>query len=210
MVHRIANCKAVEAAYPLTSLFSLTLFNRVVYFPPSGLVLNSEGIDMLFTLPMETPVLGISASTADEKPIPSVLLFQPSTQAVRDANSLTAAGNYSEVDYLSNIQLMTDFVGDQIHLIAETSALRLENDQFNAAEFLDLTSYVQLSDPAMPGPEYDAPRESWDQARPSQVQPRKAWSEVYERYREQRMDVCGLDLEPVMKNLVDNGADEEL
>ncbi len=186
------------------SLLSLTSFNRVVYFPASGLILNSGGIDMLFTLPMETPMLGISANTQDESTVPSVLLFQPSTQAVRDMGQSLAAGNYSEDDYLQNIQLMTDFAGDQVHLVAKTSALHLENDQFDATEFLDVTSYVHLSDPLMPGPEFDAPRERLGLARPSQVQPRRAWLDVYERYREQRMDICGLDLEPFAEDSTDD------
>lgn len=155
---------------------------------------------MLFTLPMETPSLGISANTQDDSTVPSVLLFQPSIQAVQNVGSSLAAGNYSENDYLQNIQLMTDFAGDQVHLVAKTSALHLENDQFDASEFLDVTSYVHLSDPLMPGPEFDAPRERLDLARPSQLQPQKAWDDVYERYREQRMDICGLDLEPVTED----------
>lgn len=152
---------------------------------------------MLFTLPMETPSLGISANTQDDSATPSVLLFQPSTKAVRDVGPSLAAGNYSEEEYLQNIPLMTDFAGDKVHLVAKTSALHLESDRFDATEFLDVTSYVQLSDPLMPGPEFDAPRERLDLARPGQLQPRKAWVDVYERYREQRMAVCGLDLEPV-------------
>ena len=165
---------------------------------------------MLFTLPMETSSLGISASTQSEDADPSVLLFQPSTQAVQDIASSIAAGDYSEDDYLQNIQLMTDFAGDQVHLVAKTSALYLGSDQFNAAEFLDLTSYVHLSDSLMPGPEFDAPGEMLELARPSQDQPRKAWVEVYERYREQRMDVCGLDLESVAQISNDGTTSEDL
>ena len=163
---------------------------------------------MLFTLPMETTILGISASDQDDDAIPSVLLIQPSVQAAQDAAVSRTAGNYSEDDYLSKIQLMTDFAGDQIHLVAKTSALNIENDQFDAAEFLGLTSYIQFSDPAMPGPEFDVPRELWDLAIPSQFQHRRAWLEVYERYREQRMDVCGLDLEPFVTDRPGEKPDE--
>ena len=161
---------------------------------------------MLFTLPMETSSLGISASTEEEDSIPSVLLFQPSQQAAQEAASSLAAGNDTEDSYLQNIPLMTDLAGDQVHLVAKTSALQLENDQFDTTEFLDVTSYVHLSDPLLPGPEYDAPRKQLDMARPSRIQPWKAWSDVYERYRQHRMEVCGLDLEPVLEDSVDTSS----
>jgi len=202
--------EAAPEAYPLISLFSLTSFSRVVYFPPSGLILNSGGIDMLFTLPMDTPSLGISASTQEESTTPSVLLFQPSMKIARGIASSIAAENFTEDDYIQNIQLMTDFSDDQVHLVAKTSALHSQNDQFNAIEFLDVTSYVHLSDPLMQGPEFDAPRESLDLARPIQDQPRKAWVDVYERYREQRMNICGLDLEPVTRDSTDDTSGGEL
>ena len=159
---------------------------------------------MLFTLPMDTPSLGISASTQEENSTPSVLLFQPSLKIARDVASSIAAGNFTENGYLQDIQLMTDFSDDQVHLVAKSSALHSENDQFNAIEFLDVTSYVHLSDPLMQGPEFDVPTESLDMARPSQDQPRKAWVDVYERYREQRMNVCGLDLESVTRDPTDD------
>ena len=165
---------------------------------------------MLFTLPIETSSLGISASTADESAVPSVLLFQPSTRAFQDVISSIHAGSYSEDDYLQNIQLMTDFAGDQVHLVAKTSTLHMENDEFDARKFLDVTSYVHLSDPLMPGPEFDAPRGMLNMARPSSFQPRKAWVDVYERYREQRMEICGLDLEPIAQDPVDGTSVEDL
>ena len=165
---------------------------------------------MLFTLPMETPILGISASTADEAAIPSVLLFQPSMQAFQDFASSFAVVNYTDDSYLQSIPLMTDFAGDQVHLVAKTSALQLENDQFDATEFLDMTSYVHLSDPLLPGPEYDAPRGQLELARPRRVQPRKAWADVYEKYREHRMEVCGLDLEPDLTDSADDTSGGDL
>ena len=43
----------LEEQYPLTNLLSLVWFNRLIYLPPSGLLLNADPMDLLFTLPME-------------------------------------------------------------------------------------------------------------------------------------------------------------
>ena len=56
---------------------------------------------------------------------------------------------------------------------------------------------MQLLDPNIPGPEYDVPRSLFLQSRPEEIEARKAWEELYEIYRLRRMDICGLDLEPI-------------
>lgn len=91
---------------------------------------------------------------------------------------------------------MTDFAEDQVHLVAKTSSLRLENDVFHVDDYLENTAYIQLSDPQLPGPEYNVPQKLLLSAKPATVGPGKAWERSYEIFRERRMDVCGLDLEP--------------
>ncbi|KAL8810946.1 MAG: hypothetical protein Q9223_001963 [Gallowayella weberi] len=194
-----------EAAstFPLAGLLSLTAYNRVIYLPPSGLVLDTSGLDHLFTLPMESDVLGISAGSEDEAILPPVVLLKPSKEAFQTAlELLTPSKTYDEDDFLSRIPLVPDMPEDQIHVVTMTSSLKSEGDDFNATKFLDSTSYVHISDPKMLGPEYDASQESVASARPRGLQPKKAWQEVYERYREGRMDVCGLDLEPAPKSAI--------
>lgn len=192
-----------DSVFPLAGLLSLSAYNRVIYLPPSGLVLDTSGLDHLFTLPMESSILGISAGSEDETASPSVVLLQPSKEAFQATLASLLADKYDEDDYMSKIPLLADLPEDQVHVVAKTSTLRHEDDAFDATEFLDSTSYIQLSDPDMLGPEFDAPRQSVAAARPKQPEAKKAWLDVYEKYRQLRMDVCGLDMEPAPKTVKD-------
>ena len=145
---------------------------------------------------METPVLGISAPTEKGITEASIVLFEPSEKAYRDATDQISKSGYSETEFLHNMPMLTDLAEDQVHLVEKTSALHLENRNFSAADFLDATGYVHLSDPGLPGPEYDVPRSKLFTAQPTDPDARKAWQQSYEMYRQQRMEVCGLDLEP--------------
>ncbi|KAL8836056.1 MAG: hypothetical protein Q9170_003069 [Blastenia crenularia] len=185
--------------FPLAGLLSLTAYNRLIYLPPSGLVLNTSGLDHLFTLPMTSDFLGISAGPVGEATAPSVILLSPSKESFQATLASLDSETYDEETFLSKISLLADLPEDQVHVIATTSSLRSEDDGFLAAEFMDSTSYVQISDPDILGPEYDTSREVLASARPKKPQPRKAWQDLYEKYRQQRMDVCGLDLEPAPK-----------
>ena len=62
--------------------------------------------------------------------------------------------------------------------------------------FLEMTGYVHVSDPDLPGPEYDIPKHKAFTAQPTGAETRVAWERSYEMFRQQRIDVCGLDLEP--------------
>jgi hypothetical protein len=62
------------------------------------------------------------------------------------------------------------------------------------AELKD-TAYVIVEDEGLPGPEFDIPYGDWLSARPEEGEQRRAWEGVYERYRDARREVCGLDLE---------------
>ncbi len=107
----------------------------------------------------------------------------------------TPAGSYSDDEFLRNIPKFTG-TAEQNDLAAKTSRIALESDSFNATQFFEAASYVQLTDPTLPGPEFDLPRELLLRARPKQLQRRKAWETIYEIFRQQRMNICGLDLEP--------------
>ncbi|KAL8963626.1 MAG: hypothetical protein Q9183_004987, partial [Haloplaca sp. 2 TL-2023] len=188
-----------ESVFPLAGLLSLSAYSRVIYLPPSGLVLDTAGLDHLFTLPMESSILGISAGSAIESASPSVVLLQPSKDTFQAELAALPADKYDEDHYLSKVRLLADLPEDQVHVVARTSGLRFEDDGFDADEFLDSTSYVHIADPNMLGPEFDAPRQSIASARPDKPQSKKAWQDIYEKYRIRRMDVCGLDLEPAPK-----------
>ena len=142
-------------------------------------------------------MLGIATGSKNEAIVPSIILLQPSNDAFQSMLSSLPTGGYREDGVLEKIPLLSDMPEDQVHVLARTSDLRFEDRDFSSKEFLEETSYVQFSDSTILGPEYDIPRSSISSAIPKDEQPKKAWKDVYERYREKRMDICGLDLEPV-------------
>lgn len=199
-------------AYPLAGLFSLTEYDRLMYLRPSGLILNSSPLDDLFTTPMNTSLATLSARSGHFPMAPSIFIVKPSMERYHDLVASLFAGEASEETFLQNTPPL---VGksptpdrDGVRLLAETSALKLEGDDFNATSFFAGTSYVHIRDPGMPGPEYDAPRNTFLRARPKGFHARGAWEDIYETYRTKRMDICGLDLEPV--GMAENRDDEEV
>lgn len=186
-----------EAKYSLTGLMSLTIFNRLIYLRPSGLINDSSQLDLLFTLPMDTPVLGIAATNHDRGAEKPIMIFQPSLKAYDQLASAFPAESYSDDEFMLRIPAMTDFAEDQVHLVTKSSTLVLAEESFDARESLEATAYIHLSDPYLPGPEYYLSDSLLSMARPTRPGPRKAWEGAYELFRERRMNVCGLDLEPV-------------
>lgn len=185
-----------EERYPLTNLLGLIHYNRILFLQPSGLILDSTPLDLLFTLPMEKPLLGLSAPD-DESMHPAILLFEPSKEIYQDVTSSLPEGAYLDGEFLQRVP-STPAPADgesSMTLVAQTSALRDVEAQFDASQFLDTTAYVRLSDPDLPGPEYDTSRQDYVRAMPRSKQARKAWEGVYERFRDARMEICGLDLE---------------
>lgn len=198
-----------EELYPLTNLLALHYYNRVLYLRPAGLILDPTPLDLLFTLPMDSPILGLSAPTsASETPPPTILLLQPSKSTYKELSSLLPEGAYPDTEFLNLIQVESAPTDADFHtrLLTETSALDAENvAEFNATRFLEMTAYVHIEDPGVEGPEYDVPRPDFVRAMPSGKQARKAWESVYERYRDARRDICGLDLKPVERKPDEGG-----
>lgn len=172
------------------------MFNRLMYLQPSGLIVDSEKLDLLFTLPMETELLGISTRSQQEEKLPPLLLLEPSMRAYNGSLPSIVARTYSDEGFLQNIPKITKTSENQTNLVVKTSSIHLEDENFDLSYFMENIAYVHISDPGMPGPEYDTPRSRLLRARPKQAEQRKVWEAVYDRYREQRMEVCGLDLEP--------------
>lgn len=184
-----------EAAYPLFGLLSLSIFDRLIYLRPSGLIIDSADLDLLFTLPMESSILGISGKSEEEFNLPSIVIFEPSISAYNGALSAIPIEIYSDDEFLRHIPQISGNAG-QGHLIARTSAMSLKFNKFTATDFFKSVSYVQLTDPDFPGPEFDIPSEMFVRARPKLPQNRAIWERVYEIFRERRISICGLDLEP--------------
>ena len=190
-----------EERYPLTNLLSLIHYNRILFLRPSGLILDSTPLDLLFTLPMEQPLLGLSAPE-DGSMQPAILLFEPSKETYRDVISSLPEGAYPDGEFLQRVTTTPAPADGEspMTLLAQTSALGDVDAQFNATRFLDTTAYIRLSDPDLPGPEYDIPRQDYVRAMPGSKEARQAWEGVYERFRDARMGVCGLDLERVERH----------
>lgn len=81
------------------------------------------------------------------------------------------------------------------NVVYESQNLRNALEGFNVSVFEAATTYVRLSDPELPGPEYDVPYADRARIRPKNSEAREAWEKLYERFRQRRMEVCGLDLE---------------
>lgn len=181
-----------------------------MYLRPSGLILNSSPLDDLFTLAMNTSLATLSARSEDSPVTPSIVLLRPSTSRYHELAAAFSTGDYSEETFLQNTPPIVEkspIPGrESVRLLAETSTLRVEGDDFDATTFFAGTSYVHIEDPSMPGPEYDSPRDAFLRARPNCFHARGAWEDIYETYRTKRMDVCGLDLEPV--GFAEDGDDE--
>jgi hypothetical protein len=81
------------------------------------------------------------------------------------------------------------------NVVYESQKLRDAIDGFNATLFEQATTFVRFSDPEIPGPEYDVPYYLRAELRPENEEAKEAWEKLYERFRQRRMEVCGLDLE---------------
>lgn len=198
-----------EEKFPLTNLLSPHHYNRIIFLQPPGLILDSTPLDLLFTLPMETPMLGLFAPGPDnERGQPSILLIQPSKQAYADITSSLPEGAYPDSEFLQLVHIESAPTDAEFHtrLLAEISQLDANSvADFNATQFLSTTAYVHISDPE---PEYDIPRQEFMGAMPSGKQARSAWESVYARFRDARMNICGLDLQPIEKAL-DGGSGKQ-
>lgn len=193
---------AEEEKYPLLSVLSLMHYNRILVLRQPGLILDSTPLDLLFTLPMEKPMLGLS-DPQDERREPVILLFEPSKETYHDIAATLPEGAYPDEEFLQKVPVehAPEDPEKRVHLLATTALLGNENsDSFTAKDFLDVTAYVHVEDPGLPGPEYDVPRQDFVKAMPRAKEARKAWESVYERFRDARMNVCGLDLEPMERN----------
>lgn len=171
------------------------MFNRLIYLQPSGLIINSGKLDMLFSTAMVSETMGISATFQEKAVTPPVIIFEPSVEALNKTIAVMEAGKHKEDEFLRNIPSSNAATSNRSYSVVETSAIHLEDDRFSLSSFIDTTSYVHISDPGMLGPEFGSSVSRLVRARPEQTEPREVWEAVYERYRQKRMEICGLDLE---------------
>ena len=80
-------------------------------------------------------------------------------------------------------------------MLSTTASLKGASGDFNATAFLSSTAYVLFTDSDLPGPQYDVPYRLKTRSRPKGDDERFVWEKMYETFRQNRMDICGLDLE---------------
>ncbi|KAG8525787.1 uncharacterized protein KY384_000547 [Bacidia gigantensis] len=195
-----------EERYPLSNLVSLINFNRIIYFQPSGMVFDASPLDLLFTLPMESNnLLGLTSPITSSADRPAILLIEPSKKLYQETMAALPEGTFQDLEFLQLLHIThapsTASDPDQRNpamLLAESSSLHSVDAGFNATKFLDTTGYVHFQDEGVPGPEYDHMQGDFEKAAPSRREARNAWTGVYEKFREGRIDFCGLDLEPIV------------
>lgn len=192
-------------------LFSLTKYDRLLYIPPSGILLDQEPLDALFDVPLELPMIAFpppvdAASGTTTTTKPSIFLLQPSkTEYTRSKELLSTNSSLFDPILLAAYYNTTTNRDPQTQppqppitldpsLILRTSTLRHLRPDITTR--LSTPAYLHLSDPNLPGPEYNIPRRKFLSIRPEAPQARRLWEFAYETFRERRMAVCGLDLEP--------------
>ena len=172
----------------LATLLALTTFDRVVYLQPKGLVLDVELLDGLFGLPVDASVTPIDAQGAWPH---QSLMVRPSLSLARRPGAVR-----------ENLPRPLLAEAPLAELLLQTSALRdppeALAENFNHSTFYDYTAYVTFTEADIPGPEFDLPAGTFARVQPSSAQHRAAWRSLYERFRMERMAICGLDLQPIV------------
>lgn len=191
---------SLPSSYSLASLFSLVDYERIIHLSSPGLLLDASPLDSLLAFSESEPVAALPANAERKELLTSLLLIHPSAE------------NYSRLRELRSTQPMTDLdlfrksfpVPDSLlsswsmslgNLFYESTSLRNSIEGFNSTIFTEATAYVRLSDPELPGPEYDVPYYDRVRIRPKNEEARFVWEKLYETFRQRRMEICGLDLE---------------
>lgn len=130
----------------------------------------------------------------------SLLLIHPSVETYRQLRELRSSQPMSDLELFRTTfsfpdSLISKWSLSMGNVVYESPSLRNAIDGFNATVFEQATTYVRLSDPEIPGPEYDVPYYKTAAIRPSNQEARTVWEGLYENFRQRRMEICALDLE---------------
>ncbi|KAK8238642.1 hypothetical protein HDK90DRAFT_233241 [Phyllosticta capitalensis] len=194
-----------DSAYSLTSIFSLADFDRLIYLAPSGLIIDSLALDSLLAFSPPKQLAALPADPSASKISTSFMVVQPSTTTFKELSAARAAEqqhSFSDDEALfqrffpARSSLLPPSLELDTTLYYESRELRSLGDPeaFNSTAFFGSTAYVRLTDPELPGPEYDVPYGRMVELRPDKGEARWAWERLYFRFHHRRMEVCGLDL----------------
>ncbi|EDU42655.1 hypothetical protein PtrSN002B_008908 [Pyrenophora tritici-repentis] len=205
--------ETLPSSYSLATLYSLVDYERILYLQGPGVLLDASALDSLLAFSKSEPMAAYPATPERTDMSTSLLLIHPSQQSYNQLRTLRASKPTSDLNMFRKTfsvpdALISEWSLSMGNVVYESEKLRDATDGFNATAFEKATTFVKLSDPELPGPEYDVPFAERAKLRPKNEEAQEAWSKLYERFRQQRMEVCGLDLETYQPIAVSGGADE--
>jgi hypothetical protein len=192
--------KSLGVSYSLASIYSLVDYERILYLQGPGVLLDASALDSLLAFSKSDPLSAYPATPARNDMSTSLLLIHPSQEKFHQMKKIRSTHDISDLNLFRKSfnapeSLISDWSLSMGNVYYESQNLRHITGDFNATAFEDATTFVRLSDPELPGPEYDIPYADRVKLRPQNQQAEEVWSTLYERFRSQRMEVCGLDLE---------------
>ncbi|KAI8941959.1 hypothetical protein NX059_000070 [Plenodomus lindquistii] len=190
----------LPSSYSLASLYSLVDYERILYLQGPGVILDASALDSLLAFSKSEPMAAFPATPERKDLSTSLLMIHPSQQSFAQLKAMRKSKPTSDLDLFRSVfsapeSLMSEWSLSMGNVVYESQELRNAVDGFNATAFEQATTFVRLSDPELPGPEYDVPFTERAKLRPQNEEAQEAWGKLYERFRQRRMEVCGLDLE---------------
>ncbi|KAI9758748.1 MAG: hypothetical protein M4579_002851 [Chaenotheca gracillima] len=190
----------------LLAMSHLTQYSQIISLLGPGLLLDSDPLDRLLSTPMPAKSTLQTIRPQEDSPSHEIPLFllKPSRETFTALNSPPEINEQQQTPMLSHHKPMIPEHIDSDYFrthILTTSDLPLHNVSLavSTASYIHVSSSFSRSEP---GPEYDIPSKIWSSMGPSrgERERRSVWEGIYERFRDTRMSVCGLDLEPWPKN----------
>lgn len=200
VLKRGLHIEILPSTYPLAELLALTNYDRILYLQTPGLLLNSTKLDHLLATSSKNLRTDESTKPPTSRDATSILLLAPSEAAFTQAHDRLGAEQAPDNELLTRPLSERNLItppSDDNRLVLESSHMKTEPQESSAMISTSSASYLHFSDPALPGPEYDIPRDLFSRQAPRDGPTRRLWERSYEKFRDLRMEVCGLDLEPM-------------
>lgn len=189
--------------------FAELTYERVLYLDPTGLPL--QNLDHLLYDTPGAPISGTRPYWLPQRERTQgalsghLLVIEPSKQELsRVKKSLLEAPVLSPITTLNNLYSAHALVLPQHPYNTMISEFRTgENrEKYTLTEWdperaAHESYYVNFIDESAPMPWFDWPQEVMEKIRPSKAEDEMVWRALYQRWARVRMDVCGLDLEPL-------------
>lgn len=163
-------------------------------------MLDASALDSLLAFSKSEPMAAYPSTPERKALSTSLLLIHPSQDQYRQLREMRAAQALTDLGLFRRSfavpeALISEWSLSMGNVVYESQKLREAVGDFNATRFEESTTFVRFSDPELPGPEYDVPYYQRVELRPENEEARRMWEGLYERFRQRRMEVCGLDLE---------------